>query len=347
MKKRILCYTLAIFCVSCLAGCNGKKENGSEKGNTTVQDDSSQGMVHEKDEVNNIQEEDEKNDEIVEVEYDKDMETLLGGGITYEINGEEATVTGYQDLDMEEFCIPDKIYYEDKDYPVTAIAESAFESSTNLVSFIAGDNVTSIGENAFYCCDTITSADLSDSVTSIGGNAFGQCSELEEIKGSSALAQISDSAFSGCVKLKEFTVPANANLGAEIFTDCEALEKCEFEEGASVVADGMFTNCTSLTKVKLPQSIVAINTEAFWGCTALTALQLPEKLAIVGDKAFYDSGIKELKMPESVTAIKFEMLDGMSELEKIQVPEAKKDAYDEQFAEYGITIETYEKLKNN
>lgn len=342
MKKRILYYALALLCTVSIAGCNSK-EKGSIEDNVNTEEESNQGMVHEKEDgTQNIQEEKENNDEIVEVDYDNNCKSLLGGGITYEIDGEEASVTGYQDLDMEEFSIPDKIHYEDKDYPVTAIAESAFESSTNLVRFIAGNNLTDIGQNAFYSCDTIASADLSDSVTSIGSNAFGSCTALEEVKGCSSLTQISDNAFCGCTALREFTVPAAANLGAEIFTDCESLEKCEFEEGASVIADGMFTNCTALAEMTLPQSIVAINAEAFWGCSALTQLQLPDKLVTIGDKAFYDSGIKELKLPQSISAIKFEMLDGMSDLEKILVPEAKKAAYEEQFDEYGITIDTYQ-----
>ena len=173
MKKRVLYYALALLCTASIAGCNAKvKENTKENENieTGVDlEEDDQGMVQEKgDGTQKIQEEDEKNNEIVEVDYDSNSQSLLGGGITYEINGKEATVTGYENLDMEDFYIPDKIHYEDKDYPVTEIGESAFESSTNLVRFVAGNNLTTIAENAFYSCDTIVSADLSDAATSIG-----------------------------------------------------------------------------------------------------------------------------------------------------------------------------------
>lgn len=308
MKKKYCYIVFLVLCITIITGC---AKEGKEEG-------------------------------ALKVEYNIESGLLEGGGISYQIDGDNATVTGHYDLDMENIKIPDSINYENKDYPVTKIATSAFESDLSLVNFTAGANLTEIGDSAFYSCDTLKSADLAGCVQMLGTDAFGSCSVLAEVKGAGALKSISDKAFAACYELGSITIPKSIeNIGSEVFADCESLKECNFEEGLSFIGEGMFTNCVSLTGISLPDSITTINAEAFWGCTAIDSLELPEGLAVIGERAFYDTAVKSLKLPGSITSVKFEMLDGMEELGKIIVPASKEAAYKEEFGEYGVEIEVY------
>ena len=312
MKK--ICYyiCLLILCIAGLAGC-AKGENDK-----------------------NI------NTDAVKVIYNIDTGFLEADGVSYQIDDKNAAVAGHCDLDIEDLKIPDKINYENKDYPVTKIINSAFESDLSIVNFTAGSNIIEIEDSAFYSCDTLEKIDLSNSVQKIGTDAFGSCSNLKEVKGVGALASISEHAFSNCYSLEYFFISKTVeNMGTEIFSDCEALKECKLEEGLGFIGQGRFTNCINLTDIELPQSITTINEEAFWGCSSITDIELPEKLIVIGDRAFYDTGIKMLKLPEGITSVKFDMLDGIGDLESITVPSSKEDLYKEQFEEYGIDIKTY------
>ena len=310
MRRRNYYICLLILYIACFTGC-AKEENNT--GTNTIQ-----------------------------VTYNVDTGFLEAGGVSYQIDDKNAVVTGHCDLDAENIEIPDKINYENKDYPVTKVISSAFESDLSLVNFTAGSNITEIEDSAFYSCDTLETVNLGNTVKKIGEDAFGSCSNLREIKGVGALTSISNHAFSNCYSLEYFFISKTIeSMGTEIFSDCEALKECKLEEGLSFIGQGMFTNCGNLSEISLPKSITTINEEAFWGCSSITDIGLPEKLVVIGDRAFYDTGIKTLKLPEGITGIKFNMLDGTNDLESITVPSSKEDIYKEEFEDYGIDINVY------
>jgi len=196
----------------------------------------------------------------VKVKYNVDTGFLEADGVSYQIDNNNAAVAGHCDLDIENLNIPDKINYENKDYPVTKIISSAFESDLSLISFTAGSNITEIEDNAFYSCDTLETVNLNNTVQKIGKDAFGGCSLLKEVKGVGALTSISEHAFSNCYSLEYFFISKTVeSMGTEIFSDCEALKECKLEEGLSFIGQGMFTNCVNLSEVSLPKSITTIN----------------------------------------------------------------------------------------
>lgn len=310
MRIKYYYICLLILCTACFAGC--AKEDDNTDTNT------------------------------IQVTYNIDTGFLEAGGVSYQIDDKNATVAGHSDLEIENIEIPDKISYEDKDYPVTKVMSSAFESDLSLVNFTAGSNITEIEDSAFYSCDTLETVNLNNTVKKIGEDAFGSCSNLKEVKGVGALTSISSHVFSNCYSLEYFFVSKTVeSMGTEIFSDCEALKECKLEEGLSFIGQGMFTNCENLSEVSLPESITIINEEAFWGCSSVIDIELPEKLIVIGDRAFYDTGIKTLKLPEGITGIKFDMLDGINDLESITVPSSKEDVYKEEFEDYGIDINVY------
>ena len=309
MKRKYYYICLLILCITAMAGCSKERDNTTDA---------------------------------LQVTYNINSGFLEGAGINFQIDDENAAVAGICDMDIDEIEVPNKINYENKDYPVVKVISSAFESDTSIVSFKAGDNITEIEDSAFYSCDTLKTIDLNNSVKTIGADAFGGCSDLKEVKGVGALTSISDNAFSACYSLEYIFISKNVeSMGIEVFSDCEGLKKCDLEEGLTFIGQGMFTNCTNLSDISIPKSVTTINEEAFWGCSAIKELELPESLVVIGDKAFYDTEIKTLKLPEGITGIKFDMLDGMSELESITVPSSKESMYKEQFDEYGIDINVY------
>ena len=121
--KRKYYYILLLLCIFNFTGCTNEKEDVST--------------------------------DALKVTYNIDSGFLEGEGVSYQIDDNNAVVAGHSDMDIENIVIPDKINYENKDYPVIKIASSAFESDTSLVSLTTGVNIIEIEESAFYSCDTL------------------------------------------------------------------------------------------------------------------------------------------------------------------------------------------------
>ncbi len=71
---------------------------------------------------------------------------------TYEINDGEVTITGFGSPVIGELKIPSEI----DGYPVTSIAENAFEDNAAMTSVTVPGSVTSIGDGAFGGCRDLT-----------------------------------------------------------------------------------------------------------------------------------------------------------------------------------------------
>ena len=104
------------------------------------------------------------------------------GGIYYNINGNEATVT-YNSYDQYtgSVNIPSSVTYNGSTYSVTSIGEMAFCYCSGLTSVTIPNSVTSIGESAFSGCTGLTSVTIPNSVTSIGESAFSGCRNMTSI----------------------------------------------------------------------------------------------------------------------------------------------------------------------
>ncbi len=280
----------------------------------------------------------------LEVAYDSNYDAIGGDGLLFQIDEEkqEAMVVSYYDVEIKDLILPDVIVYEETEYPVTKVGESAFESDQSIQTVTFGKNIKSIDASAFYAAAVLKSIVLSDTVASIGEYAFASCTELNKITWGKAVSFVGNAAFQGDESLKTLELPATVtDWGIEVFMDCVGLTDCSFESGSQVVGEEMFCNCSALTKVKLPDTITAIGAGAFWDCAELQELVIPDTVLMIGDQAFYSTAIQTLRLPEHLSGIKLELLEGMAGLEKIQVPEAKVSEYTNVFKNYGITIDSY------
>lgn len=90
-------------------------------------------------------------------------------GICYNFNGTEATViSGGNPYTTTEIVIPETVTYNETEYSVTSIGNSAFYGFSSLTSITIPNSITTIGNDAFYFCSGLTSIAIPNSVTNIG-----------------------------------------------------------------------------------------------------------------------------------------------------------------------------------
>lgn len=318
--------SVLVFCVLCLCtGCSEQKEGGGSSSQEELGG-------------HNFSE------SLIETEYDRNYDAIGGDGFLFSVDEEaqEATLVSYYDVQLLEVTLPDAIRYQNVEYPVTSIGESAFESDQSIVKMRLGKNICSVQSSAFYAAAALEEVVFQDTLVSIGEQAFANCPALKKITWGKSLETVGDAAFEGDTEIGTLELPRSVvHWGSEVFMDCTGLTECVVEDGAAVIGEGIFTNCTSLKSVTIPDTVTSIGAEAFWGCSDLRELFLPDSVTMIGDKAFYSTDIQTLRLPLNLSAVRLELLDGMDSLSKITVPASRKKEYENIFQNYGIQIAAY------
>ena len=209
----------------------------------------------------------------------------IKGKFTYEINGDEITVTGYKD--GNEIVIPENLF----GFTVTEIGDSAFRNCKLIVSVSIPDSVTSIGSSAFIYCSWLTSVTFGENskLESIGDSAFSECSSLTSITIPDRVTSIGDSAFYNCSSLTSIAIPDSVtSIGDSAFYNCSSLTSITIPESVTSIGDSAFYNCSSLTSITIPDSVTSIGSSAFYNCSSLTSITIPESVTRIGSDAFYD-----------------------------------------------------------
>ncbi|MDE6380416.1 MAG: leucine-rich repeat domain-containing protein, partial [Muribaculaceae bacterium] len=122
-----------------------------------------------------------------------------GSMFVYDINEAEGTAAivafdKYADDFTRNPVIPNTVMYDDKEYPIVTIGESAFFNS-KIDSVVLGENVKTIEEFAFLRCRALDIT-LNEGLETIGTEAFENC-EFETLILPSTLKSIGDYAFMG------------------------------------------------------------------------------------------------------------------------------------------------------
>lgn len=234
------------------------------------------------------------------------------GNLSYITNtsGTVASVKGTVTNPVGEFVIPSVVTYNEKNYPVTSIGDSAFFECDSLTSITLPESITTIGNSAFEKCDTLSSVTLPESLTSIGISAFSDCSRLASITLPQSITSIQEKAFQrsglisvtlpdslsliesymfdGCGSLTSITVPKSViTIKSYAFRGCSALATITFE-GVISIDSYAFSNCTGLTSVSLPSSILEISYRAFSGCTGLQEFRVGRLTPPSADYTVFD-----------------------------------------------------------
>lgn len=188
---------------------------------------------------------------------------------------------------------------------VTAIAEEAFERSSNLGSVTIPGGVTEIKTRTFHS-SSLAEITIPDSVTAIGASAFGYCEKLTGIVLPDSITDIEENAFDSC-GLISITLPKNL----------KTIEK------------GMFTSCSRLETVTLPAGVEKIRSTAFWGCKSLTGIVIPERVTNIEVSAFgYCESLKSIALPGGLTSIQPWVFEACSSLEDVVIPDSVTDIGD-------------------
>ena len=213
-------------------------------------------------------------------------------GLTYEINGESVTITGY----------------------------TGNEASVVIPNEIEGKPVTAIGERAFYQNKTLTSVAIPDSVTGIGKSAFYK-SGLENINIPAGVTTIGMYAFANCESLSSATFAdgsALSSIGSDVFTS-SGLENIEIPAEVTSIGEFAFNNCESLSSVTFAEGsrLSSIGDFAFSLTYSLTSIEIPDGVTVIGDFAFLESGLENINIPAGVTTIEMSTFWECYKLESI------------------------------
>ena len=195
------------------------------------------------------------------------------GGIYYNINGDEATVTfrgtythSYSDEYTGDVTIPSTVTYGGITYAVTAI-----------------------GERAFLFCDEVTSVTIPNSVTSIGketsltvasGNSHydsrGNCNAIIETASNTLIA--------GCQN--SFIPRTVTAIGDEAFLNISSLRDIIIPNSVTSIGEWAFFGCSGLEEVTMGKRVITIDGHAFRDCYSLKSITLPATVTTIGEWAF-------------------------------------------------------------
>ena len=235
----------------------------------------------------------------------------------------------------ETVVIPESVTYQNVDYSVTSIGNSAFHGCSGLTSVTIGNSVTSIGNYAFRYCSGLTSVTIPNSVTSIGVGAFHVCSGLTSVTIPNSVTSIEWNAFSGCRGLTSVTIPNSVtSIGWYAFESCSGLTSVTIPNSVTSIGERAFCYCSGLTSVTIGSGIKKIYSYAFAFCPELTdvychAIDVPS----TDTDAFNDSyiGYATLHVPaESVNAYRaadpWKNFKSIVSIEGGDIPEPQKCA---------------------
>ena len=106
---------------------------------------------------------------------------------------------------------------------LTQLGDGAFGACSSLTSVVMSYSLTSVGTGAFQDCPSLTSVVLPDSLTQLGDAAFSQCTSLTSVVLPDCLTQVGRLAFGKCSSLTSVVLPDSAELGDDVFDECDAL----------------------------------------------------------------------------------------------------------------------------
>ena len=143
--------------------------------------------------------------------------SLFIENLSFEILGNVAQITGYNDSAPVELIIPSSY----NGIPVTAISDDAFNGLGNIYSVYIPQSITSIGHNAFRDCINLVNVEISSINPSMGNFVFRGCSNLVNIMLPSSLSEVPGGIFTNCHSLVEVVVPESVTtIGEYAFFDC-------------------------------------------------------------------------------------------------------------------------------
>ncbi len=215
---------------------------------------------------------------------------FMVGGITYEANGDHATVIAHDSGYSGNIIIPDTVENVGIKYAVTAIGENAFFANKSLTSVSIPASVTDIKEFAFIGCDSLENILVADT----------------------NLYYLS---FNGVLYNKDTTYLIQYPNG-------KTATSYTIHNSAKVIGKGAFAFNTVLATIRMPDSLLAIEENAFLECTVLAYIDIPDKDTLIGSGAFGGClALNTIAIGAAVATIGEYVFAGCVSLESIMVDE--------------------------
>lgn len=246
-------------------------------------------------------------------------------GIFYNfIDGKyEVSVTGSS---KSEIVIPNRIFYEGKEYVVTAINQGAFYDRRDLLSVQIGDSVRDIMSQAFFQCERLETLKFGKMVRTLGSSSFSFCYKLESIRIPDSVSVIGEGAFANCSNLKYVEMNNKVNwIKASAFSECGKIEHVVFKkpqlltnENTSYTlyfSEDAFRNCTGIRRVDIedlaawcntsgngwPSSPLTYGPDLYLNGKLITKLVIPESASNIGNYSFQNCpSIISVELPEKI-----------------------------------------------
>ena len=236
-------------------------------------------------------------------------------------------VTQYPHRYSGDISIPLSVLYNEANYNVIRIGESAFFQCEGLTSIEIPNSVVSIGENAFFKCKGLTSLLLPNSVTTIEEGAFRECSSLTSVNIPNSITVINDRVFQECsglvtiklpdglksigylafcgTALKTIEIPNSVvEIGNSAFGGCRKLESATMGNSVKTIGDGAFSSCEKLSSFIMNDQLLSIGEQAFYACGNLTSIVIPDKVSVIKKQTFQECmKLESVILPKNLTEI--------------------------------------------
>lgn len=167
--------------------------------------------------------------------------------------------------------IPESVSFNDINYPVTSIGDTAFSYCNNITEIILPSSITRIGKLAFNHCIGLKQITIPASVKFIGENVFSECVGLEAVTWDAI----------------DCSAPQRGDGGVyPAFMGATNLSSFVFGDSVKVIPVGLCFGLTNITEIKFPRAITSIGDYAFYHCDRLSTITIPQTIEHMGKNVF-------------------------------------------------------------
>lgn len=235
--------------------------------------------------------------------------------------------------------IPDRVSFDDAEYLVTSIGDTAFSYCHRITEVILPSSLTRIGKLAFNHCVGLKQVTIPSGVKYIGENAFNNCAGLESVTWNAmdcSAPQREDGgvspAFWGAANISSFvfgdsvkTIPVGLCYGLA------NISEFEFPAAITSIGDYAFCGCNRLSAITIPRSVQYMGKNVFGNCAGLTKVIWEAKDCTVpcsgeNDSPVFspiflnDSTIQSFTFGDSVQTIPMGLCYALANIRDIQLP---------------------------
>ena len=253
------------------------------------------------------------------------------GNLTYDLNSKtfEASVAGC-DNSVSEIIIPEKISFNDQEYTVTTIKNSAFSGYSKLTHIEIPNSVARIDYNAFKDCINLNNIKIPNSVTYIGDAAFWGCKSFTNILIPNSVTLIGNSAFWGCYDLIEVIFEDGNEILQIGYTSCHIFSESPLETvylGRNLSYDSKvnswspIANKNTLKTVIIGENVTELPVHLLYNCESLRNISIPNTVKYIGAGAFaWCSNLTNIIIPDSVNTLEDDLFADCTNLARVELP---------------------------